>query len=110
MRVVITGGSGFVGRHLAKALIARDNEVVLIARGVDRRDLSAFEIPNARFFQADLSSADELGAPSLRAAVWRIAQVSIARLKARLTNESTWTERVMWSRHAAGAALESSHC
>lgn len=60
MRVAITGGTGFVGRHLARWLIARGHEVVLIARGVDRRDPSAFNIPNTTFFQADLSSADEL--------------------------------------------------
>jgi len=60
MTIAITGGTGFVGRHLAKALVAGGHEVVLIARGVDRRDPSAYEIPNARFFAADLSSVDEL--------------------------------------------------
>jgi uncharacterized protein YbjT (DUF2867 family) len=60
MRVAITGGTGFVGRHLAKALVARGHEVILVARGLDRRDPSAYEIPNTRFFAADLSSADEL--------------------------------------------------
>lgn len=60
MRVAITGGTGFVGRHLAKALVANGHEVILIARGVDQRDPSAYEIPNTRFFAADLSNADEL--------------------------------------------------
>jgi uncharacterized protein YbjT (DUF2867 family) len=60
MRVAITGGTGFVGRHLAKAVVARGHEVVLIARGFDRREPSAYEIPNARFFAADLSDVDEL--------------------------------------------------
>jgi nucleoside-diphosphate-sugar epimerase len=60
LRVAITGGTGFVGRHLAKALVACGHEVILIARGVDRRDPSTLEIPNTRFFAADLSSADEL--------------------------------------------------
>jgi uncharacterized protein YbjT (DUF2867 family) len=60
MRIAITGGTGFVGRHLAQVLVARGYEVVSIARGVDRRDPSAFEIPNTTFFAADLSSADEL--------------------------------------------------
>lgn len=60
MRVAITGGTGFVGRHLARELVARGHEVVLIARGLDRRDLSAYEIPNTRFFATDLSDADEL--------------------------------------------------
>lgn len=37
MRVAITGGTGFVGGHLAAALSAAGHESVLIARGVDRR-------------------------------------------------------------------------
>jgi len=60
MRVAITGGTGFVGRHLARALVERGHEVVLIARGLDRRDSSAYQIPNTRFFTADLSSVDDL--------------------------------------------------
>jgi NADH dehydrogenase len=60
MRVAITGGTGFVGRHLARAFVARGHEVILIARGFDRRDPSVLEIPGARFFAADLSSVDEL--------------------------------------------------
>ncbi|HXX44904.1 MAG TPA: NAD(P)H-binding protein [Candidatus Acidoferrales bacterium] len=60
MRVAITGGTGFVGRHLAKELTARGHEVVLIARGIDRRDPSAFAISGAQFFPSDLSSVTEL--------------------------------------------------
>lgn len=60
MRVAITGGTGFVGRHLASELAARGHEVVLIARGFDRRDPSAFAIPHATFFPADLSGVEEL--------------------------------------------------
>ncbi len=60
MRIAITGGTGFVGRHLARELTARGHEVVLIARGTDRRDPSAFVIPSAQFFAADLSSVAEL--------------------------------------------------
>ncbi len=40
MRIAITGGTGFVGRHVARALSASVHEVVLIARGIDRRDES----------------------------------------------------------------------
>lgn len=60
MRIAITGGTGFVGRHLGRALAASGHEVILIARGLDRRDPTAFEIPKATFFPADLSSAEEL--------------------------------------------------
>ncbi len=37
MRIAITGGTGFVGGHLAARLSARGHQVVLVARGVDRR-------------------------------------------------------------------------
>lgn len=60
MRVAITGGAGFVGRHLAKLLVEQGHEVVLIGRGIDRRDPSAYEMPNSRFFAADLSDATAL--------------------------------------------------
>ncbi|MGA2511365.1 MAG: NAD(P)-dependent oxidoreductase [Candidatus Acidiferrales bacterium] len=55
MRIAITGGTGFIGRHLARELVAHGHEVVLIARGLDRRDPSAYAIPNTHFFSADLS-------------------------------------------------------
>jgi len=37
MRIAITGGTGFVGGHLAKALSTKGHQVVVLARGVDRR-------------------------------------------------------------------------
>lgn len=37
VRIAITGGTGFVGGHLAAALIGQGHEVILVARGVDRR-------------------------------------------------------------------------
>jgi uncharacterized protein YbjT (DUF2867 family) len=60
MRVAITGGTGFVGGHLARALSAVGHEVVLIARGADRRDASIFQLPRAHFFASDLSDRGRL--------------------------------------------------
>lgn len=37
MRIAITGGTGFVGGHLAAALVREGHEVSLLARGIDRR-------------------------------------------------------------------------
>ena len=47
MKIAITGSSGFVGRHLARQLASEGHELVLLARGVDRRDLSAIHLPRA---------------------------------------------------------------
>jgi uncharacterized protein YbjT (DUF2867 family) len=37
MRVTITGGTGFVGAHLAARLAGKGHEVVIVSRGVDQR-------------------------------------------------------------------------
>jgi nucleoside-diphosphate-sugar epimerase len=60
MRVAITGGTGFVGRHLAHDLVTKGHEAVLIARGKDRRDESIYRLRGASFFAADLSNPQEL--------------------------------------------------
>jgi len=49
MKIAITGGTGFVGRHLARALSASGHEVVLIARGIDRRDESTRQLAGVSF-------------------------------------------------------------
>jgi len=40
MRVAITGGTGFVGGHLAETLSAIGHEIVVVTRGVDKRPLA----------------------------------------------------------------------
>src|SRR6266702_8507240 len=60
MRVAITGGTGFVGRHLAREMVARGHEAVLIARGRDVRDESIYKLSGTRFFASDLADPQEL--------------------------------------------------
>src|SRR3989449_3094662 len=55
MKIAITGASGFVGRHLTRQLASEGHELVLVARGVDRRDPSAIHLPQAHFVQVGLS-------------------------------------------------------
>lgn len=49
MKIAITGGTGFVGRHLARRMISEGHEVVLISRGVDHRDSTIRETPGVSF-------------------------------------------------------------
>ncbi|MGI8846878.1 MAG: NAD-dependent epimerase/dehydratase family protein [Candidatus Dormibacteria bacterium] len=48
MRIAITGGTGFVGRHLAKQLSDSGHEVVLIARGHGHTDNENLALPRVR--------------------------------------------------------------
>ncbi len=47
MKIAITGGTGFVGRHLARHLVRAGHEVVLVSRGVDRRDPDIRTLPHS---------------------------------------------------------------
>lgn len=60
MRIAITGGTGFVGRHLAESLAADGHEVIIIARGQDRRDPAIISNSHVTFAPADLSRVEEL--------------------------------------------------
>ncbi len=61
MRVAITGGTGFVGGHLAKSLSASGHDVVVLARGVDQRPWAReiLELPGVTF--VPLGTSDEQG-------------------------------------------------
>ena len=48
MKIAITGGTGFVGGHLARLLIARGHEVVIVARGMDPRAQSLRQLMNCQ--------------------------------------------------------------
>jgi len=60
LKVAITGGTGFVGRHLAEALLASGDEVVLVARGIDDRDTSIRNRPGITFVIAGTSDVEQL--------------------------------------------------
>lgn len=49
MKIAITGGTGFVGRHLARTLTEKGHQVVLISRGIDNRDASIRLLEHAQF-------------------------------------------------------------
>ena len=60
-RIAITGGTGFVGRHVAARLSAAGHEVVLVARGVDRR-VPVDGQPRVRLVEASVTDAIALAA------------------------------------------------
>jgi nucleoside-diphosphate-sugar epimerase len=56
VKVAITGGTGFVGRHLARALSSDGHELAIIARGCDRTDPEARVLPHSRFWPVQLEN------------------------------------------------------
>ena len=60
MRIAITGGTGFVGGHLARRLAAEGHQVVIISRGADRRDQTIRHLPNATFCPVGTGDEDRL--------------------------------------------------
>src|ERR1700745_1658363 len=60
MRIAITGGTGFVGGHLARTLVSSGHAVVLVSRGLDNRDETIQSLPGTRFFSSDLSKVADL--------------------------------------------------
>jgi NADH dehydrogenase len=60
MKIAITGGTGFVGRHLAKQLSFEGHEVVLIARGVGRYEEEILALPRVTWVRIGLDDIDNL--------------------------------------------------
>ena len=52
MKIAITGGTGFIGSHLAQRLVSEGHQVVLLAR--NRRNIS-IDSAAVTFFPSDLS-------------------------------------------------------
>lgn len=62
MKIAITGGTGFVGRHLAMRLIAEGHEAVLIARYPDGAVCDGSQTGQVRAVASDLSDTTILAA------------------------------------------------
>src|SRR5262249_10860035 len=59
MRIAVTGGTGFIGSHLSRRLVADGHEVVLIVRDPKRLGL-AETIPQATVAASDLAQVEQL--------------------------------------------------
>ncbi|HEX9839189.1 MAG TPA: NAD(P)H-binding protein [Anaerolineales bacterium] len=60
MKIAITGGTGFIGRHLAQDLVTRGHQVVLIARGLYTRGEQIRSNDNLTFVRADVTDTAAL--------------------------------------------------
>ncbi len=62
MRVAITGGTGFVGGHLAAHLSRQGHQVVLVARGVDQRPWArqVLQLPHTALLPVGIGDTDGL--------------------------------------------------
>lgn len=58
MKIAITGGTGFIGRHLARDLTSRGYEVIVIARGQYKRNMQPIE--GASLMTLDINDTDNL--------------------------------------------------
>lgn len=56
MKILVTGGAGFIGSHLTDAFIAQGHEVVVIDNLVTGRKENLN--PNAKFYETDIRSAE----------------------------------------------------
>jgi nucleoside-diphosphate-sugar epimerase len=58
MKIAITGGTGFIGRHVARDLVSRGDVVIVIARGQYTRNAQPIE--GATFVALDANDTDKL--------------------------------------------------
>jgi uncharacterized protein YbjT (DUF2867 family) len=59
MRIAITGGNGFIGKHLAERLASEGHDLILLGRGVHPTEANADQ-NGKRFVASDLSAANVL--------------------------------------------------
>jgi UDP-glucose 4-epimerase len=59
-KVLITGGAGFIGRHLADHLAGRDDTEVTVIDNESLGDRKHLDLDRVRFIQGDLRSLDDL--------------------------------------------------
>lgn len=108
MRVLVTGGAGFIGRHLVRALL-QQGDTVLILDNLSRRTSERPLPAGAAFSQGDIGSLamlqQVLAAEPRFDVIYHLAAQSQV-MSADRTPAYTWTSNVIGTRHVALAAAE----
>lgn len=60
MKIAITGGTGFVGRNIARLLLSGGHTVVLLGRGYDQTDPAIRHLPGVQFVSMGLDDSEKL--------------------------------------------------
>jgi len=102
VKTAITGGTGFVGRNIARLLTAEGHQVVLIARGSDNTDPSVRRLPGARFVSLSLDDSAGLA----KAFAGCEAVVHCAGINRELAGQSFCKVHVQGTRHVVEAAKQ----
>lgn len=69
MRMLVTGGAGFIGSHLCRRLVAEGHEVVALDDLSDGKLENLADVPEVRFEKADLRDEDAVRAAASGCAV-----------------------------------------
>ncbi|HLO17249.1 MAG TPA: NAD(P)H-binding protein [Anaerolineales bacterium] len=60
MKIAITGGTGFIGKHLAQDLVERGHQVVVISRGLYSRGQGPLPHDDISYIRANVTDTSEL--------------------------------------------------
>ncbi|MDQ0111145.1 TIGR01777 family oxidoreductase [Paenibacillus harenae] len=103
MRVAIAGGTGFIGKALTKALLARSDEVIIISRAGNRNESPIGSPKTLRYRSWD----DVARTPSLLEGIDAIINLSGESINQRWTADAK--HRVLQSRLTAAARIAALH-
>ncbi len=103
MKVLVTGGTGFVGSHAAEALCRSGHEVRLLARSPEKvervRKLRGLSLPDVRYGDMEDASAVEAALEGCDAVLHAAASVEIGRTR------DVFASNLEGSRNVIGTAL-----